>query len=342
MRIVGVEHELGVRQRGRRVAPAGGEQLQLAVAVELVAEQVRQQQRPGLYAARHLGQRRLVDLEQPQFGLAGGQQRRGDPRDEVRARAVVCDPEARPQDLGGHRRRRGLAVRRRDEHRACREPGCERVDQARIELPGQLSRQCRAPAAACEPRERADARERGNLEGAGEGRPHARTVPICDIGPEKSAALANLPIRSTILGDGRKAFEAALPCRCADRPGRARRLPGGAPQALLRRADPAGAAGLCRPSRPLTDDEGVRSRPRGRCPSADGDRALRVLERRQARSRADAAPVRDPRGAAGAAAEARSRARADADGARSGRAARNVPVEVALLAHLRLAGAGAA
>ena len=55
--------------------------------------------------------------------------------------------------------------------------------------------------------------------------------------------------------------------------------------------------------------------PRRRRAPADRDRALRHLERGEARRGPDAAPVHQPRGAARAAPAARGRARADADGA---------------------------
>ena len=51
-------------------------------------------------------------------------------------------------------------------------------------------------------------------------------------------------------------------------------------------------------ARPLADDARVRGRPGGRHASADGDRALRDVERRQARGGPDAAPVHQPRRAA--------------------------------------------
>ena len=52
-----------------------------------------------------------------------------------------------------------------------------------------------------------------------------------------------------------------------------------------------------RAPRPLADDEGVRRRPGDAGAPADRDRALRHLERREARRRARAAAVRDARGA---------------------------------------------
>ena len=92
--------------------------------------------------------------------------------------------------------------------------------------------------------------------------------------------------------------EAALRGGRADRSRRARAFQSGDPQALLRRADPRRAPLARRTARPLPDDEGVRRRPGDEGAPPDGDRALRHLERGQARGRARPAPVRDPRGAA--------------------------------------------
>ena len=47
-------------------------------------------------------------------------------------------------------------------------------------------------------------------------------------------------------------------------------------------------------ARPLADDARVRGRPGDERPPADGDRALRLVERGQARGRARATPLRDP------------------------------------------------
>jgi hypothetical protein len=67
--------------------------LELAVAVELVAEEVAEGDGARAHATGDLGQGRLVDLEQAQLGVACSQQRRGDAREQVGARAVVCEPE---------------------------------------------------------------------------------------------------------------------------------------------------------------------------------------------------------------------------------------------------------
>jgi len=139
--VVAVQDELGLRQLGDRSAPACGNELELAVAVELVAEEVAEEQRLRPDAPCHLGQRALVDLEEPELGPAGPEEGGGDAGDEVRAGVVVRHAQPRMQDLRDHRGRRRLAIRRRDEHRTLRQPARKQVDRARIELPEQLSGQ---------------------------------------------------------------------------------------------------------------------------------------------------------------------------------------------------------
>ena len=64
-RVVGVDDERRrVGERGDRRAPALGDVLELAVAVELVAKEVAERHDPRADAPHHLGQRELVDLEQ--------------------------------------------------------------------------------------------------------------------------------------------------------------------------------------------------------------------------------------------------------------------------------------
>ena len=145
--VVAVDDEAGLRQRGDGVAPAGGDGLELAVAVELVAEEIAQEHRARLDAPGDLGERGLVDLEEAELRVACVEQGGGDARDEVGAGGVVGEPHARPQDLREHRRRRRLPVRRRDEHGAARQFPGQPVDRARIELPEQFPGQRRAAAA---------------------------------------------------------------------------------------------------------------------------------------------------------------------------------------------------
>ena len=81
------------------------------------------------------------------------EQRRGDAGDEVRTGAVPRERMPGLEDLGRHRGRGRLAVRRGDDRRAVRQAPGEGVDRARIELPEQLARQRRSTAGARETRE---------------------------------------------------------------------------------------------------------------------------------------------------------------------------------------------
>ena len=174
LRVVAVHDELRVGEGGDRLAPAGGDELELAVAVELVAEEVAEEQRLRPDPAGHLGQRALVDLEQPELGVARVQERGGDAGDEVGARVVVRDPDARPQDLGDHRRGRRLAVRRRDGDRALRQPRGERVDRAgssfQSSFPGSV-----VPPPRPARRETSRPPDGGRFDGEGERRAHRLT-----------------------------------------------------------------------------------------------------------------------------------------------------------------------
>src|SRR6476469_2152491 len=73
------------------------------------------------------------------------------------------------------------------------------------------------------------------------------------------------------------------------RPGRARGIPDRDAQALLRRAHPGGAARLRQAAGPVADHARVRGRPGHDGAPADRDRALQVVESRQAAGRAGAA-----------------------------------------------------
>ena len=67
-RVVGVQHEARLAVLlGDQAGPAVGERLELAVAVELVAEEVRQQVGAGVQGTRDLRQPGLVDLEQAEL-----------------------------------------------------------------------------------------------------------------------------------------------------------------------------------------------------------------------------------------------------------------------------------
>ena len=101
-RVVGVEHERRpAGARGHDRGPAVGDRLQLAVAVELVAEEVAEQHRARLELLDHRAEPELVDLEEAEVAgqrapaaAAGVRQRAGDPARHVRPGAVVDEPRA--------------------------------------------------------------------------------------------------------------------------------------------------------------------------------------------------------------------------------------------------------
>ena len=110
--------------RRDQLRPAVREQLQLAVAVELVAEEVGEEQEAGLHLVGHAREPRLVDLEQPELAAlpAGVEQRGRDAPRHVRAGPVVNHRTAVALEAGGDHRGGGrLAVRGREEHGAGRE-----------------------------------------------------------------------------------------------------------------------------------------------------------------------------------------------------------------------------
>src|SRR5205823_5307122 len=88
-RVVAVDGERHAGQAAHRRPPALGDQLELAVTVELIAEEIPEAERARPQPARDLRQRAFVDLEEPELSPAGGEQGRGDAGDEVRARRVV-------------------------------------------------------------------------------------------------------------------------------------------------------------------------------------------------------------------------------------------------------------
>ena len=120
--VVGVEHQARPPvQLCHHLGPAVGQQLELAVAVELVAEEVGEQEQPRPQLARHLGQPGLVHLEQAQLaGLAARvEQSRGHTPGHVGAGPVVHQRAALVlQRRGDHGGGGGLAVGGRDDHRA--------------------------------------------------------------------------------------------------------------------------------------------------------------------------------------------------------------------------------
>ena len=174
-RVVGVEHErraAGLRRHDR--GPAVGDRLQLAVAVELVAEEVAEQHRARLELLDHRAEPELVDLEQaevagqraPALARRRSASARGDAARHVRPRAVVDEPRAGAlEDRRHHRRRRRLAVGGRDHDAAAVQPAREAADRVRLDAREHLARQRRPAAAAGGARERADRLGGGHTSG---------------------------------------------------------------------------------------------------------------------------------------------------------------------------------
>ena len=303
MRVVGVQDELRVGQRGGRLAPAGRE--------PRARRSGRAGRGRGSRAAGAFGWTRRATSGSAASSTSKSPARRRGPRGGWRrrrrrgSRLRCCGPPARV----GRRISAAIAVvvvlplvaetrPTRAESRPARS-SIRLGSSFHASLPGQG----RAPAAPEQPRERADtgqARRFRASVGDGGASEHG-------IRPRTRPPLANLPICSTIIGNGTKTVKTALPRGRADRSRGTRRLPGGPAQALHRRADPRGAARVGGPPGPLAHHEGVRCRSAGARSPADGDRALRLLERRQARGRVDAAPLRDEGRAARAAARGSAR-----------------------------------
>ena len=125
-RIVGVQHEGGVgRQPLDRLRPEVGHEVDFAVAVKLIAEDVGEQNsaRPNFLEGG--GNGRLIDLEQANIGVrpaveaALGDDRRDEAGHKVGAGPVVkCSDVTLTQDVGDQAARRRLAVRAGYQHGA--------------------------------------------------------------------------------------------------------------------------------------------------------------------------------------------------------------------------------
>ena len=130
LRIVAVhDQRRAVAQIGDGRPPALGNELELAVAVELVAKEVAEQKGPRTDTAGDLRQGTFVHLEQAELGIARREERRGHARDEIGSRVVPREPSV-AEDLSHHRRGRRLAVRRGNERHARRQARREGVDRS--------------------------------------------------------------------------------------------------------------------------------------------------------------------------------------------------------------------
>jgi hypothetical protein len=127
--------------------------LQLAVAVELVPEEIPQADRTRPHSLRDLRQGGLVYLEQAKLSVLCRQKARRDAGAQVRAGGVVREPDARREDPRGHRGGRRLAVCGRDEHRPERKPPRQPVEDLGVERREHLAGHGRPAARADEPRQ---------------------------------------------------------------------------------------------------------------------------------------------------------------------------------------------
>ncbi len=144
-RVVGVVHEDGLGRRCKRAHDAVLDAVDLAAAVELVAEQVQQQHIGGAKLRGHLRKPQLVAFEHAPIGLLRVEQRRRHAGIEVRSRAVAHHPRPRTlEHVGEQVRHRGLAV---GAHHHDRSPGklpAEVGQKTRVDvecdLPWEISR----------------------------------------------------------------------------------------------------------------------------------------------------------------------------------------------------------
>src|SRR5262249_56765694 len=97
LRVVAVDDERSRRvERANGAAPALGDVLELAVAVELVAEEVPETDGTGAQAVGDLGERRLVDLEQPELCVTHLEERRRDAPDQLPPRPALPHAKTPP------------------------------------------------------------------------------------------------------------------------------------------------------------------------------------------------------------------------------------------------------
>ena len=152
-------------ERGDRLAPPLGDELELAVAVELVAEEVAEAERARPHAPRDLGQRGLVDLEEAELGVGRSEEGGGDAARRGSRPTRLCASRTR-----GRRISAAIAAVvvfpfvAETSADALRQPRREPVDRAGIELREQLPRHRRSAAGADEPRQPRGAARGRDLE----------------------------------------------------------------------------------------------------------------------------------------------------------------------------------
>ncbi len=179
--VVGVQDERGVRgEAGNDIAPAGEHRVDLAVAVELITEEVEERDDARLQGGGRVGEHGLVDLEHCDRLLGGveraiqrdgARDRRVEPAHEVGARAVVGDVEpGLARDLGDHRRGGRLAIGAGDHDDAALELMADVAQQVGRDALGDQPGERGAPAATQPARDAADRLRGGEGDGdAGRG-----------------------------------------------------------------------------------------------------------------------------------------------------------------------------
>ena len=143
-RVVGVVHQHRVRRLLQRAHDAVLDAVDLAHAVQLVAEQVEQHHVGGLQLRQDLRQPQLVALEHAPIRRAGVQQRRRHTRVQVRAGPVAHHALARQlKRVGQQVRHRGLSVRSNHAHRALLQLRREVGNETRIHVQRDFAREVR-------------------------------------------------------------------------------------------------------------------------------------------------------------------------------------------------------
>ena len=180
-RVVAVRHHHAIRPQGLAGrAPQPGDVVDLAVAIQLIPEQVREDHHPRREVRDHPRDRGLVDLEdadvsgRPPEEVGVLHQRRGDAGGQVGAGAIVHrDAAERFHDVRQQSGGRGFSVRAGDDHAPVPEaPGEERED-ARLHGPRDAARH-RGPPSPMQ----APAQGRGRLpECDGRAEAHADFIP---------------------------------------------------------------------------------------------------------------------------------------------------------------------
>ena len=200
-RIVAVHDE---RRRRRELAdrrsPALGHDLELAVAVELVAEEVPERHDARPRPRERLGKRTLVDLEEAELGSAGGDEGGGDPGEQIRAGAVPREASCRRR--GSRRPSPSSSSFRSSPTRARRRP--EGAPRARRRPPDRPSRApCRGASYPRRGRPRATARRsRARRSSPVQAvRPSPASVPRGEEGERCSGKLADYVERSKLFAE---------------------------------------------------------------------------------------------------------------------------------------------